>query len=39
MIGDPASNHYFLVLAQSACGVSGPSNRTGEFDFSLVPGD
>lgn len=20
------------------CGVSGPSNRTGEFDFGLVPG-
>jgi len=38
MIGDPANNHYFLVLAQSDCGVSGPSNRTGAFDFTLVPG-
>ena len=39
VIGDPASNHYFLVLAQNKCGVSGPSNRTGAFDFSLEPGD
>ena len=39
MIGDPANNHYFLVLAQNDCGVSGPSNRTGEFDFTLVPGN
>lgn len=38
VIGNPASNHYFLVLAQNGCGVSSPSNRTGAFDFSLVPG-
>ncbi|MCP4212925.1 MAG: hypothetical protein GY764_15815 [Halieaceae bacterium] len=37
-IGDPANNHYFLVLAQTGCGTSGPSNRTGEFDFALIPG-
>lgn len=38
VVGDPASNYYFLVLAENGCGVSPPSNRTGEFDFALIPG-
>ena len=38
VLGDPAVNYTFLVLAQSACGASGPSNRTAEFDFALTPG-
>jgi hypothetical protein len=38
VLGDPAVNYSFLVLARNACGASGPSNRTAEFDFSLTPG-
>ncbi len=38
VLGNPAINYSFLVLAQNACGASGPSNRTAEFDFSLTPG-
>jgi hypothetical protein len=38
VLGAPAVNYYFIVLAQDACGASGPSNRTGEFDFDLAPG-
>ena len=33
-----ATNYSFLVLARNACGASGPSNRTAEFDFGLTPG-
>lgn len=39
MIGDPAVNHYYvLVAANAAGGRSSDSNRVGEFDFELVPG-
>jgi len=38
VLGNPAINYTFLVLAQNGCGASGPSNRTAEFDFSLTPG-
>lgn len=38
VLGSPAVNYSFLVLAQNGCGASGPSNRTGEFDFALTPG-
>ncbi len=38
VLGNPAINYTFLVLAQNACGASSPSNRTAEFDFSLTPG-
>ena len=38
VLGDPATNYSFLVLARNACGASGPSNRTAEFDFGLTPG-
>ena len=37
-VGDPAGNHYYLV--QGVTGNSATnSNRTGEFDFSLTPGE
>ena len=38
VIGDAATNYFFLVIAQNDCGISSPSNRTGEFDFALIPG-
>jgi hypothetical protein len=38
VLGNPAVNYSFLVLARNGCGSSGPSNRTAEFDFSLMPG-
>ncbi len=39
MIGDPALNHYYLILATGAAGCPiGVSQRLGEFDFALVPG-
>lgn len=38
-LGDPAENHYYVVRAACAHDfTSMPSNRTGEFDFVLVPG-
>lgn len=38
-LGDPAENHYYVVRSACANGfASTPSNRTGEFDFALVPG-
>jgi len=38
ILGNTASQYSFLVLTANGCGVSGPSNRTGEFDFAVVPG-
>ena len=38
VLGNPAINYTFLVLARNGCGASGPSNRTAEFDFNLTPG-
>ena len=38
VLGNPAVNYSFLALARNACGASGPSNRTAEFDFCLTPG-
>lgn len=39
-LGDAAANLTYLVLPVSACGAPGPaSNRTGEFDYGLTPGD
>lgn len=38
-LGNPAENHYYVVRAACANNfASTPSNRTGEFDFALVPG-
>ena len=37
--GAAAQNYTFVVQAVSACGgVSGVSNRVGEFDYALTPG-
>ena len=37
--GDPLVNHFYLVRGVIAGGASGPSNRVGEFDYQLVPGN
>jgi len=38
-LGDPAANHFYLITTVNPCGAaSGYSQRTGEFDFALVPG-
>ena len=37
--GDPAHNYYYFVQGVGAGGAtSGPSNRTGGFNFGLTPG-
>jgi hypothetical protein len=36
--GDPAHNYFWVVRAANAYGTSSTSNRVGEFDFSLTPG-
>lgn len=38
VIGDPATNYFWLVRARNGDGVSGFSGRAGEFDFALAPG-
>lgn len=38
-IGVAAENHFWLVRGWLNGKASGPSNRVGEFDFSLVTGD
>ena len=39
-LGDAVKNHYYNILPVSSCGSAAttPSNRTGEFDFTLTPG-
>lgn len=38
-LGDAAVNHAYVTRSANTCGqTSGPSNRTGEFDFALVKG-
>jgi hypothetical protein len=38
-LGDPVTNHYYLVESACASGYrSPPSNRTAEFEYDLVPG-
>jgi hypothetical protein len=39
-VGDPAENHYYVVSLASPSGGDGGkmTNRVGEFDFALVPG-
>jgi hypothetical protein len=38
-IGDPDSNHYYVVRTVNCAGASNAdSNETAEFDFALVPG-
>lgn len=38
VIGDPATNYFWVVRGQNGDGVSENSNRVGEFDFALVKG-
>ncbi len=38
VIGDPATNYFWLVQGRSGPDVSGGSNLVGEFDFSLAKG-
>jgi hypothetical protein len=39
-LGDPTSNHFYLITTVNACGAaSGYSQRVGEFDFALTPGN
>jgi hypothetical protein len=38
-LGDPAINHFYKVLGEKTDGSSTLSNHTGEFDFTLVPGE
>ncbi len=38
-IGDPAENHYYFITATNSCEQITPlSQRVGEFDFALTPG-
>ncbi len=39
-LGITSSNHAYLVQPYAACGAlqTTPSNRTGEFEYNLVPG-
>lgn len=40
LLGDPAANHSYLVRAAKSCGaVSADSNRVGEFEYALTPGE
>ncbi len=38
-IGDPASNHFYVIRAFNAAGATADSNRVGEFDFAITPGN
>lgn len=38
IIGDPATNYFWVIRSRNGDGVSEVSNRVGEFDFSLVAG-
>lgn len=38
VIGDPATNYFWVVRGRNSDGVSENSNRVGEFDFALVAG-
>lgn len=38
-IGNPDENHFWVTRGWLNGGTSGPSNRVGEFDFALVPGN
>lgn len=38
VIGDPQHQYFWVVQGANGTGVSESSNRVGEFDFALVPG-
>ncbi len=37
-IGEPTTNHFYVVRGIGSGGANTDSNRTGEFDFALTPG-
>lgn len=38
--GNPATNYYYIIVAKDAQGeLSATSNRVGEFDIAIAPGD
>lgn len=39
IIGDPATNYFWVVRSRNRDATSGLSNRVGEFDFALVAGE
>ncbi len=39
VIGDPAVNYFWVLRGRNGDGVSEISNRVGEFDFALTPGN
>ncbi len=39
IIGNTAVNYYWVLRSRNGDGVSTLSNRVGEFDFALVPGE
>jgi hypothetical protein len=39
IIGDPAQNYFWVMRSRNGTSVSANSNRMGEFDFQLVPGN
>lgn len=38
-LGDPAANHFYVVTGELLGGGATTSNRVGEFDFALTPGE
>jgi len=39
-LGDPATNHFYLITSVNPCGAASEySQRVGEFDFALTPGN
>lgn len=39
IIGDATTNYFWVARSRNGDGASALSNRVGEFDFSLTPGD
>ena len=37
-IGNVALNYAYVIRGVTAAGAKGESNRVGEFDFAIVPG-
>ncbi|MEM7115129.1 MAG: hypothetical protein AAF614_22005 [Chloroflexota bacterium] len=38
-VGDAVNNYTYIIRATNSCGESGNSQRLGEFDFEIVPGN
>ena len=37
--GDPTQKHFWVLRSRNSDGISANLNRTGAFDFQLVPGN